>query len=133
MRPCLVEWKWSNCPYCKLQWCLSLLYNSTCRFHVFISSAIHHFTTIYSIQNDIESNFLQTSCKLAHLTNPHSDLWFAPPPEFVANLFFCVVEIFTKASLGVIIVKSMHEMFYILISQNLFGNRVKVRLILFYS
>ena len=135
MRSCLVKWKWSNCPYCKLQWCLSLLYNSTFRLLVFITSATQRFTTIYSIQNDIESNFLQTSCKLTYLKNPHSDLWFAPPPllEFVANLFFCVVEIFTKASLGVIIVKSMHEMFYILISQNLCGNRVKVRLILFYS
>ena len=78
------------------------------------------------------ANFLQTNLF------EKSTFWpfICPPPpllEFVANLFFCVVEIFTKASLGVIIVKSMHEMFYILISQNLCGNRVKVRLILFYS
>ena len=78
------------------------------------------------------ANLLQTS------SFDKSTFWplICPPPpplEVVANLFFCVVEIFTKASLGVIIVKSMHEMFYILISQNLFGNRVKVRLILFYS
>lgn len=76
------------------------------------------------------ANFLQTS------SFDKSTFWpliWPPPLEFVANLFFCVVEIFTKASLGVIIVKNMHEMYYILISQNLCGNRVKVLLILFYS
>lgn len=133
MRPCLVKWKWSNCPYCKLQWCLSLLYNSTCRLLVFIFSyTTFHDNLPHSKRHRIKllANFLQTS------SFDKSTFWpliWPPPLEFVANLFFCVVEIFTKASLGVIIVKNMHEMYYILISQNLCGNRVKVLLILFYS